>query len=71
MIGFSFTSDWLRKWGEIVNRSRRAAKNKNEKKKCEINFDTRLKTALQQLLSLLVHSYDYLSSTNLDMVQKP
>ena len=44
MIGFCFTSDWLRKWREDFNP---IAKRSNAKpKQTLITFDTQVKTAL-------------------------
>ncbi len=57
MIGFGFTSDWLRKWREIfkpiTTRSVKSEICSNAKPmQTRITFDTQVKTPLQETLTL-------------------
>ncbi len=69
MIGFGFTSDWLRKWREIFEP---ITKRSNAKpKQTQFTFDTQVKTALSEFIRpklchgiFLLCSYDYVKITN-------
>ena len=45
VIGFGFTSDWLKKWRESFFRQSQSVAMQNESN-CEFIFDTHLKTGL-------------------------
>ena len=62
--GFDITSEWLRKWRDILTNHRR--ENEKQKNQIQITFDTQLKTTLTVTMRVFI---DRLKSQVLTQLQ--